>query len=133
VTTIILGIGALLLALLPAVIYDERPKWPWSEEKPKAAEGVTFKTKRFQITLGGDKELPAAEPPSPTRPYLIALIIVAVVGIGFAPFAWTCERHRPIAASGAAMCCIALTWQYIIVGVVVGVALALFLYVLGHL
>jgi hypothetical protein len=56
-----------------------------------------------------------------------------VAGIGFAPFAWTRERHRPIAASGAAMCCIALTWQYIIAGVIVGAALAVFLFVLYQL
>jgi hypothetical protein len=61
------------------------------------------------------------------------MIVAAVLGMAFAPFAWMRERHRPIAGTAAAMCCVALTWQYIIVGVAVGAGLAILLFFLYHL
>jgi hypothetical protein len=138
--TIVLGVAALLLSLLPPVIYDEPFRWPWEPEEKKAAPedqgGVTIKTKRLRFTFGANKPTqPAAiEPPiSPLKPFRIAMIIVCAIGLGLAPLAWIRERHRPLAGAGAALCCAALFWQYLLIGIVVGVAIAVILLLLSAL
>jgi len=136
--TITLGVCALLLAILPAVIYDEPFRWPWdTEEEKKANPELTLKTKRFQFTLSTNKPAqpaaPEPAPPSPAKPYRIAMIILSALGLGFAPLAWVRERHRPLAGTGATLCCVALFWQYLVAGIVVGVAIAMILLMISML
>ena len=141
---LLLGAAALLLAILPAILFDEPVNWPWKEDAPPAAsksEGsVTIGSKGFTLTIGkhDDKDaapppVTPAPPPSPTKPYRVAMVIAAIAGLAFAPFAWMRERHRPIAGTGAALCCAALFWQYIVVGAAVAVGIAILLLILSAL
>src|SRR6266850_8435916 len=142
VMTILMGVGSLMLALLPPIIYNEPFRWPWDkdEKKPPAQiQGkVILETKRFYFTFG-NKNKPSTqpavveEPVSPIKPYRLAMIVVCCVGLGLAPAAWIRERHRPLAGTGAALCCAALFWQFLLIGIVVGVAIGVLFIFFSHL
>ena len=118
--------------------------------------GLTVQTRRFSFTLFRGKKQdepqtrPAAPPapaeaapsppaPAPTAPaavsparaFRVSGAGLALLGLTVAPFAWRHRRNRPLAVAAVGLCCLALTWQYVVVGIAVGAAIAILLIILS--
>jgi hypothetical protein len=140
--TLLLGVAALALTIIPAAVYDEPGP---VERKASAAEnnkpgGVTFSTSRFTIRLGKPQEpapppatVPTVDPPAPrAKPFKLAGMGCSLAGFAAGPFAWMRRRQRPLVGGGLMLCWAALVWQYVLIGVAAGVGLAVLLIILSH-
>lgn len=65
--------------------------------------------------------------------FSVAMVVTALIGVGFSVFARAREPRWSLPASGVSCCCTALTWQYFVVGICAGAAAAAFLIVLSKL
>lgn len=155
------GIMALGLAVIPGIVLDrplpfanqerQRPLPP----EPAPEGGVTLKIKKLSITFGGGKkddaevlakdDEPKAAVPAPAdrqrsmdRDHLlkwstIAAVACSLIGLTLGPISWAKEKQPAVSGAAMGICCLALVWQYIIIGIVAGAAIAVFLIVLSHL
>src|SRR5438309_646092 len=137
--TLLLGVGALGLVLVPSVVFGEpsaaqRTLAPAKDNRPT---GITLATSRFSIHIGKDAASatsPVAAEPEPTRgkPFTIAGTVCSLSGFVLGPFAWLRRRQRSLAGCSLMLCCAALVWQYVLIGVAAGVGLAVLLLILAH-
>jgi hypothetical protein len=149
--TLLLGVVALGLVLLPAIIFDQPLPWAAAGEKDQPVERAqqptshrfNIKINRFEFAFGKNTTQPAtaevsAPPPvpppprNPIKPYQIAAVIFALAGLITGPMAWsTARRSRPLVVSGVTCCCAAILWHYVVAGLIVGVAVAILLFILS--
>lgn len=143
IVALALGACSLGLVAIPAVVFDEpvpRPRQAPEPAKPDPpvddSGGITLSTKRFSIHLGRKQDpatrpvaavVPAPPPRSPTKPYRVAAVAVALVGLVTATLAAVRERHWGMAGAAAVFCVGAVMWQYLVLGVVIGAAVAVLL------
>lgn len=142
ITTLVIGGMALFLAIIPGMLLGRE-----TVEVPptKAGALAEFSIGKVKIGLGtkadddtharefAERRLADAEHrESQLRLFLASSMGLAVIGLVFGPIAWTKERHRVVSGAGMALCTVALLWQYIVAGVVIGVALAILLFILAH-
>ncbi|HEX8913016.1 MAG TPA: hypothetical protein VF796_11700 [Humisphaera sp.] len=157
---LLLGLSAMALVALPSAVYGKDATRP--EAAPPAGTGggikgtgeVTVSSKRFSFSFGRKRDAdrpattpaatapatPAAEtapPPKATpadtiRDCRVAGMACAIAGLGVTPFGWMRRRQRTLAGTAALLCCAALAWQYVLVGVAVGVAVAILFVILAH-
>jgi hypothetical protein len=139
-TTLGIGIVALALAIIPTILFDVPPPWNAAGPKPVQPKVEGEKSVAFhgvKVAWGGKtvKEQPAADDIHLTRPkaFAIATAVVALFGMGLGPLASWRERQYALAVPGMSFCCLALTWQYVILGIVAGATAAAFLVVLNML
>ncbi|MDB5320042.1 MAG: hypothetical protein JWN40_1673 [Phycisphaerales bacterium] len=154
--TLLLGVVALGLVVLPAMVYDQPPFRAAADKeqdshgddrtsKPPVAHRFNVKINKFEFAFGkattqpstapGETPLPTQPPPpppNPVKPYQIGAVVVALLGLITGPTAWTtARRSRPLVVSGMTCCCVAITWHYVVAGLVIGVAVAILLFILG--
>lgn len=138
----VIGIG---LASVPNVIY-ERPLWPIEQQiSPKALENkpaLKLKLGNVSIGFGESKEAEAeaariaadkAAMDQKMKRFTLAAIACSILGFILIPFAWTRERRQSFAVTAILLCCIALTWQYFVIGVVVGVGISVLMLALSSI
>lgn len=155
---LLLGVIALGLASIPAIALDRPAPHPFAEQEQEEKEepvaeppaeregGVTLRYKNFSFNLGGKAPEPESEPlpepepeaaPPPTitsdpiRWFTIAAIACALVGLVISAVGQLRERHTVITVGSMGCCAAAITWQYVAVGISIGVAAAVFLVVLA--
>ena len=156
ILALLVGITALGLALIPGIALDRPLALPAEYHEPPAApkaepeKGVTLRFKKWSVTLGGgkkDADPNAAAPNAPKRIdeqlrgerdrllkwFTISAVSCSLIGLVLGPISWVREKQPAISGSAIAISCFAILWQYIIIGIVVGVAVAVFLIVLSHL
>jgi len=137
------GAIALGLAAIPPIAFG-RPIALAAEEDPPApprAErqgGVTFKLGKFEVNVGGKqpdpKPLPAVGPLAhPIKWFLISAIAVALITVVGGAFAGHRDRHPVLAGTGMALGVLAIAWQYVIIGIAIGVTVAVLLILLHAL
>lgn len=137
--TLLVGVGALAGAILAAILFDQPPPWKAADPPPgPRIEGQkTVEFKGVKVSWGGKavKEEPRQDEVRMTKLKGMSLGIAgfALAGLALGPLAWWRERRYALAAPGMIMCCAALTWQYLIFGIAVGAAAAVFLFVLSLL
>ena len=156
ILALLVGITALGLAVIPGIALDrplalpaehhERPAPPKAEPE----KGVTFRFKKWSVTFGGGKKDADANAAAPNAPqavdeqlrgerdrllkwFTISAVSCSLIGLVLGPISWVREKQPAISGSAIAISCFAILWQYIIIGIVVGVAVAVFLIVLSHL
>jgi hypothetical protein len=145
--TLLIGVAALALAIIPAIVYDEPA--PWEKEKreerrQRRGDGeLKIKVKGIELTWGRRPatqpvaaapavEAPPPPPPAdPIKPYRLSAVILALTGLIVAPLSWRNRGGRPLAVTGVVLCCAAVFWHYIAVGVAAGVAVGILLLILG--
>ena len=143
---LVLGVLAVGLMVIPPAVADERAPLPRSaaeDRRPKAGNSeTTVSVGKFSFSWR--KKHDAVESPAPAAPAkppstdwrricTVAGLSTALLGILVSPLAFTRQRRsRPLAVSGAALCCAALAWQYIMVGIAIGVAVAVLLLVIQY-
>jgi hypothetical protein len=157
ITALVAAIVALAFAVLPANVIQppvptapETPADEVPEVEPKGR--FNFKWKSFSFSFGKrdepvdeaalreheerEKTVAAARQAdalarSSHQALLRWLTLIsagfALVGLTIGPVAWARERHPVLAGSAMAISSAALLWQYIIVGIVVGVAVLIIL------
>ena len=147
ITGLVISVVAIGLASIPAIAFDRPLMNPFLEFGKKAdAEpveregGVTFKFKDLSVNFGGkhpDKEavLEAAPLPAltrdPIRWFSISAIASALVGLVVSIIAHVREKHTAFTVGSMGCCAAAITWQYVAIGIAVGVGAAIFIVVLS--
>ncbi len=151
VAGLVLAAIALGLASIPSLALERPLLNPFAREKqdeppvepPREREGgITLKYKNLTVNLGGkvprDEEIAKPEPQpkttnDPLRWFTIAAIGCSLIGLVLSSLAQIRERHTVLTVVSMACCVAAITWQYVAVGIAVGVAAAVFLVVLAIL
>lgn len=147
ITGLIISVVAIGLASIPAIAFDRPLLNPFLEFGKKAdAEpveregGVTFKFKDLSVNFGGkqpDKAaaLEAAPLPAftrdPIRWFSVSAIASALIGLVVSVVAHVREKHTAFTVGSMGCCAAAITWQYVAIGIAVGVGAAVFLIVLS--
>jgi hypothetical protein len=137
--------------VLPSIIYEQPLPWT-SANKDKDRPGdrtprsptthrFNVRINKFEFAFGKAStqpstttvEAPAPPPPAnPVKPYQITAVVVALLGMITGPTAWTtARRSRPLVVAGMTCCFFAIAWHYVVAGVVIGVAVAVLLFILG--
>jgi hypothetical protein len=142
---LVLGVVALGLAIVPRAWFGAPPP-PWPEQTsapppsppPVVEGGVTFKVKGMQVNIGG--KTPPAPPPAPVplpepvpmtaKSFAAATAVVALLGAFASALACWRERSYILAIPGAGMCCAAILWHYIVLGVIFGIGILIVIAVL---
>lgn len=139
VLVLLAGGTALGLAAIPPFVLD-RPLGiaPIEKTDPPPAErqgGVNFKVGKFEVNVGGKVEPPPpiVPPPTPLKWFFVSAIALALPTIVVGAIAWHRESHSALAGTGITLAVLAVAWQYIIIGIVIGVAVAILLLLLGSL
>jgi hypothetical protein len=141
--TLLIGVAALALVIIPAIVYDEPA--PWQKEEREArrasrADGeLRVKFKGVELTWGRRAasqpdtiESPPPPPPrDPIKPYKLSAVILALTGLIVAPMSWQTRAGRPFAVTGVVLCCAAILWHYVLAGVAAGVGIAILLLIFG--
>lgn len=142
----------------PFPLLDEKPKAPPTDADPDPDPDakVTLKFKNFSVAIGkndkGDNagddtgqdaiakvESRAAVDPVPDRSdqllkyFTIAAVSFSLVGLLLGPLAWVREKQPALSGVAMGLSCLALTWQYVVIGVTIGVAIAFLLIILSRL
>jgi hypothetical protein len=131
------------LAIIPPIAAGRPLLAPFDE--PKAPEplaeregGITLKFKELSVNLGGKapKAKPINQPKAindPIRWFTISAVACALIGLVVASAAQLRERHTILTTATVAICVAAITWQYLIAGLVIGIAVAVLLLILRSL
>jgi hypothetical protein len=131
------------LAIIPPIAAGRSLLAPFDE--PKAPEppaeregGLTLKFKELSVNIGGKapKAKPVNQPIAindPIRWFTVAAIVCALIGLAVATAAQMRERHPILTTVSVAICVAAITWQYLIAGLVIGIAVAVLLLILRSL
>ena len=110
--TLLLGGVALGLAVLPEVIIRDEPT-PSSISDIGVEDDASIQQR--------------------LKPYRVASMAIAILGLCFGPLAWIRERPPLLPVSGMAMCVVALFWYWIVVGVMLAVMIFIIFAILASL
>ena len=135
-TTLVLGVAALGLAAIPGILFDVPHPWAAGRPEPAVRGQKSIEWRGLKLKWGGKPvEADPAGPVrmTPAKGFALAAAAVAVIGLALGPLAWYRERRYVLAAPGMGLCCLALTWQYVLFGIMAGAAAAAFLVVLAIL
>jgi len=148
---LVVAATALGLASIPAIALERAPANPFAgekEERPRVEPprerdgGVTLKFKKFSVNLGGKapkrENAPKATPNAevtkdPVRWFTMGAMGCALVGLVLSSVAQLREKHTVLTLTSMGCCVAAVTWQYVVFGIVVGAAAAAFLVMLAIL
>lgn len=158
ITGLLLGLTAMGLAIIPAIVVGRPLPNPFAAQpepvvqpaaEPEADEpkgGLTVEFKSFSVNIGGKKEEPSAEAVAPVpvkaqpvvtsdsgRWFNVAAIVAALIGVMFAAIGQLKEQQTTLTVCAIGCCVAAVTWQYIVMGIVIAVAIALLFFVLANL
>lgn len=137
-----LGVGvlALGLAVIPGIAMDQPlPILDDSEERKESqAARWTFSFNDVSFSIGGEKtddeeETEAERARRIRRGFDLSAAGLAICGMVLGPVSWAREKRRALSGSAMGICVLALVWQYVVIGIALGVAVAVLLIVLGHL
>ena len=93
-------------------------------EPPPVAAKVEIEAKQEQVRL---------QPHGTLKWFHAAAMLAGILTIVISGTAWVLEAERIPPAIGATCAVLAITWQYVLIGLVLGVAIAIALYILTHL
>lgn len=143
--TLFVGVLALSAAVMIHLTFEEpQPQAKAPPPKPEKVEGgIRLEWKGFKVRFGGktveEKEEPQVKPePAPTaaalkrrQAYRMFTATIALIGLAAGPLAFWRESAYALSGPGMAFCFLALTWQYIMAGIVIGVAVLVVLLILS--
>jgi hypothetical protein len=145
--TLFIGVLALSAAVMFHLAFEQpKPQAKAPPPKPERIEGgIRLEWKGFKVRFGGKtaepSEQPKAEPelapPADAlkrrQAYRMITAAIALIGLAAGPLACWRESAYALSGPGMAFCFLALTWQYIIAGIVIGVAVLVVLFILSAL
>ena len=142
--TLAVGVIALAAAVMLHLSIDEAKQQPKAaaEEVERIEGGIRLKWKSVEAHFGG-RPVKRAEPKVEAKPderadpveqrrrYRMITAAIALVGLAVGPLAFWRESAYALSGPGMAFCFVALTWQYIIAGIAMGVAVVVILLILS--
>jgi hypothetical protein len=125
---------------------------PQNERESEGAVRLEFK--KFSVTLGGGKndkgdgrdedarqvaepESEVAAAPKPNsrnrllKMFTISAVCCSLIGLILGPISWAREKQPALSGSAMGICCLAIVWQYVVMGILIGVAIAVLLIVIS--
>ena len=141
---LVLGVIGLGLALIPSIAMERTLPNPFETPEqaqrridgpPQKKGGVTIRIKALSINFGG-KEMknPVATNPSltndPLRWFMITAILCGLGGLVLCSVAHVKEKQTAITLTGIGCSIVAITWQFIVIGIILGVAIVVVLFIL---
>ena len=141
---LVVGIFGLGLAAIPSIAMERSLPNPFETPEqalrridgpPRKKGGLTLSFKSFSINLGG-KEVknPVAPKPSltndPLRWLTIAATVCGLFGLGLCSVAHVREKQTAVTLTGIGCSIAAITWQFLVVGIVFGIAIVVILLIL---
>lgn len=142
-TAIVVAFLALSLAIFPGQVLEiEDDSARQSVLSEKDDSGVTLQIKNVSFSFGKkkdeDKEPISVAPAQADHSQLLKIFIlsaaaVGVLGLLLSIFAHHKEGQTSLNASSAGICILAISWQYVLVGISIGVAAAILFLFLRHL
>ena len=145
IAALILGTLSLGLATIPAIALDEPLPHPFADadqnKPPQEREGGwTFRFKDFSVNVGGKLPKEASQEDvakleltdKPAHWFTISAIGFSLIGIVVGAIGQHREGHTGLTVGSLTCCIAAITWQYIVIGLIAGAALAVFL-ILAHI
>jgi hypothetical protein len=106
---------------------------PSAANDPVAAEKAPAAVDPVPVVAAPAAPAPAVKPWTPSRTFLVTAMALAVLCIPVAMLSWVYERQRSLPIAALSCGCLALTWQYFAIGILIGAAAAAFLIVLALL
>ena len=160
IAALVTGVIALGLAVIPGIALDrpsqfikEERKEPPPPPEPEPEGGVTLKYKDFSVTFGDGEKDEDKEADQPTKAeedesvavgqqrsmdrdlvlrwFTISAVSCSLIGLILGPISWAREKQPALSGCAIGICCIALVWQYIVIGIAVGVSIAVLLIVIS--
>lgn len=145
--TLFVGVVALSAAVMLHLAFDEpQPQAKAPAPKPEKVEGgVRLEWKGIKVRFGGKTVEPSEEPKIEAeaaervdtlerrQTYRMLIAAIALVGLAAGPLACWRESAYSLSGPGMAFCFLALTWQYILAGLAIGVAVVVVLIIASAL
>ncbi len=148
IATLTVSVIALGLAIMSHVVFGNTADLP--EPPPEPESALTFKIKSFSVTIGRGKKSAAAanDEDDVTSQHqgtgeshrslkdnslIIPSICCSLLGLLVGPIAWVREQQPILSGTAMSICCVALLWQYLILGVVAGIALGIIVVIVSKL
>ena len=141
---LVVGVLGLGLAVIPSIAM-QRPL-PNPFETPEQAQrrmqgppskkgGITLNFKGLSMNFGGKEvEKPTTPNPSltndPIRWFMIAAILCGLAGLLLCSVAHVKEKQTAITLTGIGCSIAAITWQFLVIGIILGVAVVVVLLIL---
>ena len=145
-------IPGIVLDRTPSIADEEldAARRPRSQTQADPEGSVKLEFKKFSVTVGrgasdkeggGDEiddqfiepESEAAVSPKPgthnrlLKTFTIAAVCCSLIGLTLGPISWAREKQPALSGSAMAISCLAIVWQYVVVGILIGVAIAVVL------
>lgn len=124
IAAVLLGVVALGLAIIPRAVFEVPPPWstgPAPEPREVTEGGKSIEWKGTKVTIGGTTKLVYPPPPPPvsaaSKSVFICTAVAALAGIAVGLIAARRERSYLLAGPALAMCCMALLWDCVLIGV----------------
>ena len=132
VIAILLGAGAFASAL-----YSHKEKGLNTPHEKQVEGGFSIDIKGFSFSWGKSKQeesnIESTSELSTVDPFFIATAGSAVLAILLASFSWVRENEPRLSITAMVLSVLALTWQYVILGVILGVAAIIVCVILYHM
>lgn len=127
---------------------------PTLPNEPEAHGSLTLEMGKFSVTIGDQKpETSAAEQQrqqalayqnaaidrqlarreATIRQFTFAAICCSLLGLVLGPIAWVREKQPFLSGTAMSICCLALFWEYIVIGVATAVGIVLVIMLLSAL
>ncbi len=134
---LVTGILGLALAAIPSIAMERSLPNPFETPEqtqrrihgpPRKEGGVTLRFKGLSLNFGG-KEIKSPIPPNnsftndPLRWFMIAATLFGLIGLALCSVAHVREKQTAITLTGMGCSIAAITWQFLIFGIVLGVVL----------
>jgi hypothetical protein len=115
-----------------------------ADATPAKKRGITLKLKGFSINLGKDaqknegRNRPVEMPDEPQKPFqknnhirwfMIAACASGLIGLGVSAIAHAREKRPTVTLTAMGCSVAAITWQYVVFGIVCGVAIVVVIFV----
>jgi hypothetical protein len=137
ITTVVIGVTSLGVAAVPCILFDMPPPWKSIEPtRPNQADEGVVEWHGVKVSWKGKSAKASTKPEmndAAARYLVLAGALLGLLGLIVGPLALWRERSCVLAIPGMSFCVLALTWQYFIVGIAVGAALAVFVALLAAL
>jgi hypothetical protein len=144
IASLLFGMIALGMAIIPRSVFNVPPPWPVQQSEPPRPQtvvdgGTSFEVKGVKVTIGDKSRV--VQPPAPQSPPVpviaktlaIATAVIALLGGVLSSLACWRERSYLLAVPGAGMCCAAILWHYILIGLVFGISILIIVALLSAL
>lgn len=129
-------LGVISLGLSIYLLEERTTLEDMQRQQATSTAGLSFSIGSKTMTVGAsdhheERQEELRQQEQRVKRLRLGTLVLALAAIALVPFSLTREKSKAIVVFAAILPLLALTWQYIAVGIAIGVGLAVFLMVLG--